>query len=57
MYYFSTRMRIVVFNKTILKNFLVDLHETQGDPLENGKDLQNRSLRFAAYKQFIWRIF
>ena len=44
MYYFSTRIRKV----------LVGLHETQGDPLENDKNLQNRSLRFAAYKQFIW---
>ena len=44
-------------NKTILKNVLVGLHETRGDPLENDKDLQNRSLRFAAYKQFTWGIF
>ena len=44
-------------NKTILKNVLVGLHETRGDPLENDKDLQNRSLCFAAYKQFTWGIF
>ena len=44
-------------NKTILKNVLVGLHETRGDPLENDKDLQNISLCFAVYKQFIWWIF
>ena len=27
------------------------------DPLENDKDLQNRSLHFAAYKKFIWWFF
>ena len=48
---------MLCLNKTILKNVLVGLHETRGDPLENDKDLQNRSLRFAAYKQFIWWIF
>ena len=48
---------MLCLNKTILKNVLVGLHETRGDPLENYKDLQNRSLRFAAYKQFIWWIF
>ena len=26
-------------------------------PLEKEKDLTNRSLRFAAYKQFIWWVF
>ena len=48
---------LLCLNKTILKNVLVGLHETRRDPLENYKDLQNRSLRFAAYKQFIWWIF
>ena len=44
-------------NKTILKNVLVGLHETRGDPAENDNDLLNRYLRFATYKQFIWWIF
>ena len=48
---------MLCFKKTILKNVLVGLLETWGDPLENKKDLQNRSLRFASYKQFIWWIF
>ena len=49
--------KLLCLNKTILKNVLVGLHETRGDPAENDKDLLNRSLRFAAYKQFIWWIF
>ena len=48
---------LLCLNKTILKNVLVGLHETRGDPLENDKDLQSRSPRFPAYKQFIWWIF
>ena len=47
MYYFSTRIRITLFKRKI-KNVLVGLRETRGDPLENDKDLQNRSMRFAA---------
>ena len=41
------------FKLLCLNKVLVDLHETRGDPLENDKNLQNRSLRFAAYKQII----
>ena len=48
---------LLCVNKTILKNVLIGLHETRGDPLEKDSDIQNRSLRFAAYKQFIWWIF
>ena len=44
-------------NKAVLKNVLVGLHETRGDPLEKDSEIKNRSLRFAAYKQFIWWIF
>ena len=29
------------------------MNETRGYALKNAKELQNRSLRFAAYKQFI----
>lgn len=39
----------------ILKNVLVALHESKGDPLE--KETSNRSFRFAAYKQFVWWVF
>ena len=48
---------LLCLNKTVLKNVLVGLYETQGDPLENDEDLQNRSLCFVAYKHFIWWIF
>ena len=41
----------------MLKNVLVGLHETRGDPLEKDGKLSNRSLRFVAYKQFIWWVF
>ena len=43
--------------KFVLKNVLVGLYETRGDPLEKESELTNRSLRFAAYKQFKWWIF
>ena len=39
----------------VLKNVLTGLHETRGDHLED--NLSNRSLRYAAYKQFIWWVF
>ena len=42
-------------NKLVLTNILTGLHETQGDFLE--KNCSNRSLRYAAYKQFIWWVF
>ena len=45
---------LLCLSKIILKNVLIGLLETRGHPLENHKDLQNRSLHFAAYKQFIW---
>ena len=48
---------LLCLNKTISKIVLLGLHKTRGDPLENDKDLQNRSLHFAAYKQLIWWIF
>ena len=48
------KFELLCLNKTILNSILVVLHETRGDPLENDKELHNRSLRFAAYKQFIW---
>ena len=48
------KFEMLCLNKTIIKTVLVGLHETRGDPLKNNKDLQNKSLHFAAYKQFIW---
>ena len=51
------KFELLCLKRTILKNVLVGLHETGGGPLENDKDLQNRSLHFAASKQFIWWIF
>lgn len=44
-------------NKTVLKNVLVSLHETRGDPLEKEAEIKNQSIRFAACKQFIWWVF
>ena len=35
---------------------MVELHEAKGDPFEKENKIKNRSLRFAAYKQFIWWI-
>ena len=39
----------------MLKNVLTGLHETRGDHVED--NFCNRSLRYAAYKQFIWWVF
>ena len=44
------KFELLCLNKTILKIVLVGLNE-------NDKDLQNRSLHFAACKQFIWWFF
>ena len=52
MHYFSTKFELLCLNKTILKIVLVGFYKTWGNPLENDKDLQNRSLHFAAFKQF-----
>ena len=46
---------LLCLKKTILKINLVGLHETHGDSLQNDKDLQNKSLHFATYKQFIFQ--
>ena len=53
----ATEFKTLCLEKFVLQNVLVGLHETRGDPLEKEKDLTNRSLRFAAYKQFIWWVF
>ena len=39
-------------NKVLLKNVLTGLHEIRGDPIED--NFSNQSLRYVAYKQFIW---
>ena len=44
--------KTLCLNKVVLKNVLTGLHETKGDPVED--KLLNQSLRYAAYKQFIW---
>lgn len=50
-----TEFKTLCLEKFVLQNVLVGLHKTRGDPLAS--ELTNRSLRFAAYKQFIWWIF
>jgi len=51
----STGFATLCTNKLVLANVLTGLHETKGDYLE--KSWSNRSLRYAAYKQFIWWVF
>ena len=53
----ATEFKTLYLAKFVLKNVLVGLHETRGDPLEKESELTNRSLRFAACKQFIWWVF
>ena len=38
-----------------MKNVLTGLRKTRVDPIED--NFSNRSLRYAAYKQFIWWVF
>lgn len=47
--------KTLCLNELVLRNVLTGLHETRGDPIEH--NISNRSLRYAAYKQFIWWIF
>ena len=42
-------------NKFVLENILIGLRESRRDHME--KTWSNRSLRYAAYKQFIWWVF
>ena len=51
----SEEFKIICLNKAVLKNVLIGMHETKGDPLE--QKITNRSYRFAAYKQFVWWVF
>ena len=36
---------------------MVGLHEAKGDPLEKENEIKNKSLRFTAYKQYVWWIY
>ena len=47
--------KTLCLDKVVLKNVLTGLHKTRGDPIED--NFSNRSLRCAAYKQFIWWVF
>ena len=47
--------KIRCLNKVVLKNVSAVLQETRGDLIAN--DSLNRSLRYTAYKQFIWWVF
>ena len=51
----SSEFETLCLNETVLKNVLTGLHVSRGDFLED--NTTNRSLRFAAYKQFVWWIF
>ena len=50
----TQQFKTLCLEKLVLKNVLVGLHETRGDPLKKDGKLSNRSLRFTAYRQFIW---
>ena len=51
----SSEFATLCLDKTVLNNVLTGLHVSRGDFLEDNST--NRSLRFAAYKQFVWWIF
>ena len=53
----SKQFQTLCLDKLVLKNVLVGLHESKGDFLEKENEIKNRSLRFAAYKQFVWWIY
>ena len=51
----SKEFEMLCMSEILLKNVLTGLHETRDDHLEG--NFSNRSLRYAAYKQFIWWVF
>ena len=51
----SPEFTTLCLNELILKNVSTGLHISRGDYLED--QCSNRSLRYAAYKQFVWWIF
>ena len=51
----SMEFETICINKLVLENVLTGLHESRGDHMV--KTLSNRSLKYAAYKQFICWVF
>ena len=51
----SIEFEILCTRKFVLENVLIGFHEIKGDHLE--EIWSNRSLRYAAYKQFVWWVF
>ena len=51
----SNEFEKLCINKLVLENVLIGLHESRGNHME--KTWSNWSLRYAAYKQFIWWVF
>ena len=51
----SIEFETLCINKLVLENVLTEQHESRGDHME--KTWSNWSLRYAAYKQFIWWVF
>ena len=51
----SKEFEMLCTSEIVLKNVLTGLHETRGDHVED--NFCDRSLRYAAYKQFIWWVF
>ena len=51
----SPEFTTLCLNELVLKNVLTGLHVSRGDYLED--KCANRSLRYAAYKQFVWWTF
>ncbi|XP_057303347.1 P2X purinoceptor 7-like [Hydractinia symbiolongicarpus] len=49
------QFKTLCLNADVLKNVLVGLHESKGDHLE--ENIKNRSMRYAAYKQFTWWLY
>ena len=47
----------ILLGKACFKNVLVELHEAKGDPLKKEIQIQNRSLSFVVYKQFVLWIY
>ena len=47
--------QMLCLQKLILENVFVGIDETRENPLETNSS--NRSIRFAAYKQFVWLVY
>ena len=53
----SKQFQTLCMEKLVLINVFVGLHEAKRDPFEKENKIKNRSLRLAAYKQFVWWIY